>query len=258
MNQASPPFDSYLPPTAERVGVVIPVYGESDSVVEVLNRFPRNVVDTICLVVDVPIREVMSKVRAAAEQCGTTTRLIKNRERRGVGVSILQGLDYLRETRHTIAVVMAGNGKDDPREIPRVLEPVLEDQADYVQGSRYLEGGKTLRMPFVRKVFNRAYPKIWALITGKNCTDVTNGFRCYRLGFLDDTRINPRQEWLRGYSLEYYLHYKAITLGYRVKEVPVSKIYPFGHKGGYSKISPLSDWWSIVSPPVWLHFGVKR
>ena len=258
MSQASHSSDGRLAATPRRVGAVIPVYGESDSIVEVLNRFPRNVVDTICLVVDVPIKEVMNRVRAAAEQCGTTTRLIKNHERRGVGLSILQGLDYLRETGHTIAVVMAGNGKDDPREIPRVLEPVLEDKADYVQGSRYLEGGRTSKMPFVRKIFNRSYPKIWALITGMNCTDVTNGFRCYRLDLLNDKRINPRQEWLRGYSLEYYLHYKAITLGYRVKEVPVSKTYPFGHKGGYSKISPLRDWWSIVSPPVWLRFGVKR
>jgi dolichol-phosphate mannosyltransferase len=38
-------------------------------------------------------------------------------------------------------VLLAGNGKDDPNEIPRVLAPILEGRADYVQGSRFLRGG---------------------------------------------------------------------------------------------------------------------
>lgn len=243
---------------SEKIGVVIPVYGESESILFVLNSFPRTVVDTICLVVDVPNRRIMNRIRGAAEQSGITTHIIKNPERMGVGYCIRQGLEYLRKTDHSISVVMAGNGKDDPREINRVIEPVLKGECDYVQGSRYLLGGKRGKMPFVRKVFNRLYPKIWTMTTGKKCTDVTNGYRCYRLDLLNDKRINFDQEWLSGYSLEYYLHYKVLSLGYRMKEVPVSKIYPFGHKGGYSKIQPLKDWWPIVSPLALLFFGVRR
>lgn len=242
----------------DRIGVVIPVYGESDAVVSILKSFPQDVVDTICLVVDVPLRGIMNRIRGAAELSGITTHIIKNPSRKGVGFCLSQGLSYLRKTNHAVAVVMAGNGKDDPREISRLLEPVLSGEFDYVQGSRYLEGGKRERMPFVRRVFNRVYPKVWAITTGKNCTDVTNGYRCYRLDILDDRRINFDQEWLRGYSFEYYLHYKVISLGYRMKEVPVSKIYPFGHKGGYSKIQPLKDWWPILSPLALLFFGVKE
>lgn len=237
---------------------MIPVYGENESIISVLKRFPRGEVDTLCLVVDVPTRRVMVEIRQAAERTGVTTHILKHGKRVGVGLSILEGLDYLRSSGHTVAVVMAGNGKDDPTEIGRLVRPVAAGQADYVQGSRYLAGGRTVRMPLVRKVFNRGYPKIWALLTGKNVTDVTNGFRCYRLSILDDRRIDLRQAWLSGYSLEYYLHYKVLSLGYRVEEVPVSKTYPFGHKGGYSKIQPLMDWWPIISPPIWLRLGVKR
>jgi dolichol-phosphate mannosyltransferase len=242
----------------DKTGVVIPVYGENRSIIWVLDRFPRGEVDTICLVVDVPTKGMMEEIRSAALRTGITTHIIKNPSRKGVGLSILQGLSYLRETNHNVAVVMAGNGKDDPREIGRLLRPVLDGTADYVQGSRYVPGGRRARMPVVRKVFNRLYPKLWTVLTGRQCTDVTNGFRCYSLELLDDERINLEQNWLAGYSLEYYLHYKALSLGYRVEEVPVSKIYPFGHKGGYSKIQPLKDWWSIISPPVWLAIGVKK
>jgi dolichol-phosphate mannosyltransferase len=241
-----------------KIGVIIPVYGDSDSVCWILRRFRESPVNTICLVVDIPLKRVMERIREAARGTGITVRIIKNPERTGVGSSIRQGLRYLAETGHEIAVVMAGNGKDDPAEIERLLEPVVREECDYVQGSRYQPGGKRSKMPLVRKVFNRLYPLIWILLTQKKCTDVTNGYRCYRIDILRDHRIDLDQRWLDGYSLEYYLHYKVLTLGYRVKEVPVSKTYAFNHRGGYSKIQPLKDWWPIASPLVLLFLGVRK
>jgi dolichol-phosphate mannosyltransferase len=200
----------------------------------------------------------MDKIREAAKRCEITVHIIKNRHRKGVGHSLRQGLEYLSETGHDIAVIMAGNGKDDPAEVGRVLKPVVEGDCDYVQGSRYLPGGKRSRMPLTRSIFNRLYPLVWTLLTQRRCTDVTNGFRCYRLDMLADHRIDLNQFWLDGYSLEYYLHYKALSLGYRVKEVPVSKTYPFANKGGYSKIQPLKDWWPIISPLILLFLGARK
>jgi dolichol-phosphate mannosyltransferase len=250
---------------APKIGVIVPVYGDGDSVCWILGRFRQNLVNTICLVVDIPLKRVMNKIREAAKQTGTTVHIIKNEHRTGVGPSLRQGLAYLLSTEHDIAVIMAGNGKDDPAEIDRVIEPVIQGESDYVQGSRYLPGGKRSRMPLTRIVFNRLYPLIWTIVTQRKCTDVTNGFRCYKLDVLRDYRIDLDQRWLDGYSLEYYLHYKALTLGYKaltlgykVKEVPVSKTYPHNHRGGYSKIQPLKDWWPIVSPLLLLFLGVRK
>jgi len=240
-----------------RIGVIIPVYGEAKSVSWILSRFRKESVSTICLVIDVPLRRTADKTREAARQCGITVHIIKNKCRTGVGSALRQGIRYLLKTGHDIAVIMAGNGKDDPAEIHRLTGPVATDECDYVQGSRYLPGGRKTAMPFTRVVFNRLYPLIWTLLTHKRCTDVTNGFRCYSLHILSDHRINLNQDWLNGYSLEYYLSYKVLTLGYRVKEVPVSKTYPFGNRGGYSKIQPLRDWWSIISPPILLFLGAR-
>jgi dolichol-phosphate mannosyltransferase len=247
-----------LAATTAGIGVVIPVYGESGPICGVFTRFRKSFVKTICLVVDVPLKCEMDKIREAVKKTGITVHIIKNQNRTGVGSSLRQGLKFLAESGHEIAVIMAGNGKDDPAEIDRVAEPVVRGECDYVQGSRYLPGGKRSRMPFVRLVFNRIYPLIWRLLTQKKCTDVTNGFRCYSLDILRDHRINLDQDWLDGYSLEYYLHYKALALGYRVREVPVSKTYPFGHRGGYSKIQPLKDWWPVVSPLILLFLGVRK
>jgi len=152
---------------------------------------------------------------------------------------------------------MAGNNKDDPREIPRLLTPILKEGYDYVQGSRFLPGGKRVKNPFLRGLFSRIYPFVWTLLTNIRCTDVTNGFRAYKLKIFSDKRINIWQSWLDSYELEYYIHYKVLTLGYKMKEVPVSKVYPYRHKGGYSNISPFRDWWKIVGPLVYLKLGIK-
>ena len=66
-----------------------------------------------------------------------------------------------------------------------------------------------------------------------------------------------RQSWLDRYELEPYLLLKAIRLGYRHCEVPVTKIYP-PHEHGYTKMRPVVDWWSILRPVVYLGLGMKK
>ena len=74
---------------------------------------------------------------------------------------------------------------------------------------------------------------------------------------MKDERIALDQPWLDKYELEPYLFLKAIRLGYKVKEVPVSKVYP-PKELGYTKMKPLVGWWSILRPLVYLGLGIKR
>src|SRR5882762_8995010 len=67
--------------------------------------------------------------------------MLRQPERRGIGAALKAVVRYAGENGYDILVVMAGNNKDDPAEIPRLLEPILEHGADYVQGSRFLAGG---------------------------------------------------------------------------------------------------------------------
>ena len=52
-----------------------------------------------------------------------------------------RGIEYAREHGFDIIVILAGNNKDNPDEIIRLVRPIVEDGCDFVQGSRYLEGG---------------------------------------------------------------------------------------------------------------------
>jgi dolichol-phosphate mannosyltransferase len=240
-----------------KVLAIVPVYRTVAAAVNVLKRFREGCVTRIFLVIDNPRFNEEQELRKAVAQIATPVSVVVNSERKGVGGAIRSGIDYGLANHYDVGVVLAGNEKDDPREIPRLLAPILEDGVDYVQGSRFLPGGRRVNNPFIRGVFSRLYPFVWTLLTGRRCTDVTNGFRAYKLSIFSDDRINIHQNWLDDYQLEYYIHFKALTLGYVTKEIPVSKIYAFKHKGGYSNIAPFRDWWKIVGPLIYLKLGAR-
>src|SRR5207245_619698 len=83
--------------------------------------------------------------------------LIHNPERKGIGYAIRQGYIRALDNKFDLIVVMAGNGKDDPREIPRLTTPILKEGMDYVQGSRFLHGGRRERNPFLRSIHGTRY-----------------------------------------------------------------------------------------------------
>ncbi|MEM4522034.1 MAG: glycosyltransferase family 2 protein [Nitrososphaeria archaeon] len=245
-----------IAPYKFKVSCIIPIWKEH-IIYKVLAKFDKPYVDEIVLVVDEPTEEIKRAIEIGKNKAVPPTTLINNKKRMGIGYAIREGLKYSLQKLYDVVVIMAGNGKDNPQEIPRLLKKI-EEGYDYVQGSRFLPGGGHEKTPLLRGLFIRLWPHIWCILTGAKCTDITNGFRAYKLSILNDKRINIDQEWLNHYALEYYIHYKTITLGYKFTEAPVTKKYMFRHRGGYSKIMPYKDWIHIVMPLILLKFGAKK
>ena len=243
-------------PSSMKSLAIVPVFGEARRISGVIRRFQPGLVNEVCVVVDSPRRDVTDRIYRTAREAGIQLTIITNDVRKGIGHAIKQGYEHALSKGFDLIVVMAGNGKDDPQEIPRLTTPIVSERFDYVQGSRFLQGGIRVRNPFLRRIFTRAFPLFWTLMTGVRCSDVTNGFRAYRVSILSDPRIDVWQSWLDKYQLEYYLHYKVLTLNYMFTERPVSKIYP-RERRGYSQISPFRDWWQIVGPLVLLKLGAR-
>jgi dolichol-phosphate mannosyltransferase len=237
---------------------IIPVYREIGKIGTVIEKFTPESVDEVCLVVDDPDEAILNEITQSRSRTRVPVTIIENSARNGIGFAIKEGYRYALAHGFDLIVVMAGNGKDNPREIPRLTEPISKNGYDYVQGSRFLPGGRGEKTPFLRRIFTRLFPFAWTFLTGVRCTEVTNGFRAYRTSILENPEINIWQDWLNGYELEYYLHYKVLTLGYRFTERPVSKIYSHTKRESYSHISPLKDWQQIVGPIVLLRLGARR
>jgi len=182
---------------------------------------------------------------------------IKHPARMGVGCAIRSAIKYASAQGYEVLVIMAGNDKDNPDEIPNILTPILEQGCDLVQGSRYVAGSRIGGdMPLYRKFATRLHPFLFSIAARRKVTDSTNGFRGMRLSLFKDERINIDQPWLNTYELEPYVLFKTIRLGYKFCEAPVSKIYP-AKKLGYTKMTVIG-WWSILKPIFYLGLGIRK
>jgi dolichol-phosphate mannosyltransferase len=233
-----------------RTLVIIPVYNEENRIKTVLEKFKGVKIDRV-LVVDDGSTDTTSEVLKSFD-----VEIIRHPQKEGVGSCIRDGIDYARGKGFELVVVMAGNGKDDPGEIPVLLKPIVEENYDYIQGSRYLEGGEAGNLPLARAVGIKTFTFLWSVLLGRGLTDVTNGFRAYKVSLFNDPKINIWQSWLSTYELEYYIHFWILKLKYKFGEVPVSKIYPSKKK--YSKIRPFLDWWPIVKPLFYLLLRIRK
>jgi dolichol-phosphate mannosyltransferase len=234
-----------------RVVLIVPVWNEERKICYVIERVPPDVVDEI-LVVDDGSNDASAEL--ATNSGASVLRLSRTI---GVGAAIRIGYDHAIDNGYDIAVVIAGNNKDTPDEITRLLDPIVEERADFVQGSRFISGETSFgAMPLYRKLATRLHPVLFSLAARRKVTDSTNGFRAIRIDVLADPRIDLDQDWLAKYELEPYLYLKVLRLGYRVEEVPVTKIYP-AKALGQTKMKPMIDWWHILSPIIYVGLGIK-
>jgi len=195
-------------------------YNEREKIRRTLDRHPRDRAYDLLVMDD-------GSTDGSLDDIDPGVLVLRNAANRGIGYSMKAVFAFALQRGYDILVIQAGNDKDDPLQIPALLAPILEDRADFLQGSRFLPGGEYGNMPAYRVIGTRAvHPWLLSIAAGKRVTESTNGFRAFRTALLRDPRIDWRQEWLDRYELEPYVLMQTIRLGYRHCEVPVSKISP--------------------------------
>ncbi|MCU0252588.1 MAG: glycosyltransferase family 2 protein [Vicinamibacterales bacterium] len=154
-------------------------HNEASKIGRVIERFPPGLVDRIVVVDDASTDETP---KVAAEKGAV---ILTHAQRSGAGAAIRTAIKYAMAEGFDVLVVLAGNDKDRPPEIERLLAPIAGDGYDFVQGSRYLKGGDFGNMPFYRQLATRyMHPLLFSLFVGRRFTDTTNGFRAIRLSAL--------------------------------------------------------------------------
>jgi dolichol-phosphate mannosyltransferase len=142
-------------------------------------------------------------------------------------------------------VTIDGNDKDDPAPIPEFID-ALTGGVDFVQASRYVEGGVQENTPKLRDLAIRVvHAPVLRHFSGFDWTDTTQGFRAYSRRMLLDTEIDLFRDIFMSYELLAYLSYRAPKLGYRCLELPTSRRYPEGEVP--TKISGLRGNWELLT-----------
>jgi dolichol-phosphate mannosyltransferase len=233
-----------------RVAVVVPAWNETGKIGAVVRKVPRRWTSCVIVVDDCSSDDTAGEARAAGAEV-----VVRHERNQGVGAGIRTGLLEARRRGFDFAAILSGDDQHEPDELPRILLPLFRDEADMVQGSRWLPGGATPGIPPDRRWLTQLYPLIFRLASGRPITDGTNGMRAFRLALLDDPRIRLQQDWLDRYELEPYLLFQAVRCRYRVREAPVTVRY---HSRGTTKMRWFRDGWRILRPIVYLRLGLRH
>jgi dolichol-phosphate mannosyltransferase len=123
-------------------------------------------------------------------------------------------------------ITIDGNHKDGVDAIPSFIRE-LDAGWDFVQGSRFIPGGRAIHTPLLRLLAIRMlHAPLLSFSAGFHYTDTTNGFRGYSRRLLLDPRVRPFRNVFKTYELLAYFSVRAPRTGHRTKEIPVTRRYP--------------------------------
>lgn len=193
------------------IAVVIPAYNEAQNIAPVLRRIPeqlfRRRVQTY-VVVDGSRDETERVVREQAVP------VLVQPINRGGGAALRTGYQVALESGAEIVVTLDADGQHRPEEISVLVEPIISDQADFVNGSRVLgRGESSSRIRSVGIVFFNA---LISLLMMRRITDASNAFRAIRASTLRELTLYQDQFHTSEILIE------AIKKGHRVVEVPIT------------------------------------
>ena len=194
--------------------IQIPANNEEKTIREVIAGIPREIrgiTETRVVLVDDGSTDRTGEL---AEAAGAI--VVRHDRRRGVGAAFWSGLQRSTELDPDIIVTMDADGQFNPADIPRLVEPLANDEADFVTASRFLDPALTPVMPAMKRWGNDFMARWISSLIGQRFRDVSCGFRAYgRNAFL-------RLVLLGQFT---YTHETFLSLAFarvRIREVAVS------------------------------------
>ena len=152
--------------------------------------------------------------------------LLRTKVSQGLGFQLRMAYFWILNENYQGIITVDGNNKDGMSAISQFIEK-LDKGYDYVQGSRYLTGGRSENTPIDRIIGNKfIHAPLLSFFAKYKFTDTTNGFRGYSKSFLEDNRLKIFRGIFKEYELLFYLTFMAAKLDKKICEIPVERIYP--------------------------------
>jgi len=146
------------------------------------------------------------------------------------GAQLRMGFWWALERGYEGFITVDGNNKDSIEDVPEFIKK-LDEGYDFIQGSRFVAGGKAINTPLLRWLAVRLiHAPVISLSAGARFTDTTNGFRAYSGKYITHPGVQPLRDIFNTYELLAYLSVKASRLGLKTCEIPVAREYPKNEK----------------------------
>lgn len=154
------------------IGLLIPAYNEAENLGGVLADVP-DYVDHVLVVNDGSVDETATVASNYGAQ------VVSHSTNKGVGATFNTGVRYMLKTNVDILVNMDADGQFQPGDISRLLDPVIDGQAQFVTASRFIDKNLHPVMPAIKKWGNFQMSRLISKLTGQKFYDVSCGFRAY-------------------------------------------------------------------------------
>jgi glycosyltransferase involved in cell wall biosynthesis len=192
-----------------KIVAVIPAFNEEQSIAKVIKDIPRELVSEVIVVNN----NSTDKTAETASQAGAT---VLEETIQGYGASCLKGIDYARSLNPDIIIFLDGDYSDNPAETDIILKPIIEDNYDFVLGSRVLGKREKGALPFQSIMGSIVAGFFIKLFWHVEYTDL-GPFRAIKFDKL--LPLGMKDHWY-GWTVE--MQIKAAKKNLRILEVPVS------------------------------------
>lgn len=215
MNGPSPPTK-----TAPTVWVILPTFNEAGNVEDMTAAIRAAAPGVHVLIVDDNSPDgtgaIADRIAGASEAVSVLHREFKE----GLGPAYIAGFRVALAAGAELIVEMDADFSHDPAQLPSLLAAAGEGKADLVIGSRYVPGGGVTEWGAVRQVISRGGSLYARTMLGLDVQDLTGGFKVFRRRVLEALDLDSVEA--HGYAFQVELTYRALQLGFRVTEVPIT------------------------------------
>jgi len=197
--------------TIKPIMVLIPAYNEEENLNELLPDIPEQIngIDLGVLVIDDGSEDNTTGV-VVSNNCLVAS----NPVNRGGGAALRLGYDILKDTDCRICVTMDADGQHKPGEIKNLVRPILNDENDFIIGSRIL--GHREKDNIFRLIGVYVFGFIISILLGKKITDPSSNFRAFKMEALITVILYEDQYHTSELIIE------AVKKGLRLGEAPIT------------------------------------
>ncbi|MEQ6391121.1 glycosyltransferase family 2 protein [Bacillaceae bacterium S4-13-58] len=198
--------------TEQHVIVFLPAYNEEESIAEVIHRIPRNYHPQVKMEVLVIDDGSTDATVLIAKQAGADY-IVKQPYNKGLGAAVRTGLKKSFELGADIGVMIDADNEYPPEQIPDLLAPIFEGDADYVMGSRFL--GTIKGMKLHRRLGNYFFTFLQSIFLRKWIFDGQSGMRAFSNQAMEHAEI------IHDYNYAQVITLNLVRKGFRIKEIPI-------------------------------------